>query len=179
MRIRSLMLILIVAWPSSSGYSQEGVELNSAELRIRVYELLSYQCGADDIEDRFRLEISKLGQEVQPLLVSVMRDGLPEEIRRDAQVQAERRYARRQAWLKENGEELFGDETERLSAQTSESYIADALRQVDILFRENAVRGLGVIGNTEAARAIEASLEQDPSLSGLAESALQEIGQRN
>lgn len=179
MRLRNLLLLFVLSWLSSGVYGQEGIEPNSAELRARVFELLSYQCGADDVEDQFRLQISKFGPEIQPVLMSVMRNGLPEEARRKAQKQAERRFEQRQAWLRENGEELFGSETERLSAQTSETYVADQLRQIDILFRENATRGLGVIGNEEAARAIETVQEQDPKLRALAEVALREIDQRN
>jgi len=176
---KNLVLLLILALPNVSVHGQEVAEVTNAVLRSQVYELLTYQCGADEVEDQFRLSITKLGQEIQPLLISVLSNGLPEEIRKATQVQAERRFHRRQAWLRENGEELFGDETEQISAQSSEEFVVDAVRQINMLFRENAIRGLGVIGNEEAANAVQAALAQDAGLKFLAERALSEISQRD
>lgn len=179
MHKRNLLVMLLLSLSCSLVHSQQAARTISTELRNTVYELLTYQCGAQEVEDRFRLQISKLGQDIQPLLVAVLSDGLPDDARRSAQVQAERRFDRRQVWLTENGEELFGDDAERLAGRSKEKYVADAVRRVDVQFRENATRGLGVIGNADAAKAIEAALAQDPSLAILAEIALQEISERD
>ena len=73
----------------------------------------------------------------------------------------------------------FGEDAERLAARTREEYVADTLRRSDIQFRENAIRGLGVIGNNEAAGVLEAASAQDPNVKMLADAALREIAERN
>ncbi len=158
--------------------AQESPAQLSPALRLQVYELLSYQCGAAEVEDRFRLAVSELGPVTEAVFLSVLTEGVPAEIRASRAAHAVIRYDRRQAWLAENGKALFGEDAERLVKRSREDDVAESMRRLDALYRENAVRGLGIVGGTNAAEALRAAATSDPDLTGLAERALDEIRQR-
>jgi hypothetical protein len=88
------------------------------------------------------------------------------------------RYRQQRAWLAENGKQLLGEDASRATELSRVGYIDDVLRRLDVLYRENAVRGLGIVGGTEAAAAVAAASRRDPDLAILAEQAVQEIRQR-
>lgn len=162
----------------TAAFTGMNAQERTGELRAQVYELLTWQCGVRDVEDRFRATIAGIGRDAQPMLVSVLTDGLPADVRQDAERRAGQRFERRQSWLEENGEELFGRDAERISAVDRAEYVADALRRLEVLFRENAIRGLGEIGDRDAAGAIRQAAKQNPDLAALAQAALDRIGDR-
>lgn len=176
MRLQQALFLLMLAFalPAIAHAQHRGAQL-SPSVRAQVYELLSYQCGAADGEDRFRQAVARLGPVVEPLLLSVLTDGAPEEVRNPAADRAASRYSQRQAWLAENGEELLGEDGSRAAELSQAAYVDDVLRRLDALYRENAVRGLGVVGGTEAAAAVAAAARRDPDLAILAHQAAQEI----
>lgn len=176
MRYSALFAVLLIALTViGPAHAQDAAGQLSPAVRAQVYELLSQQCGTADEEDRFRVGVAGLGAAVEPLLLSVLADGLPADVLHAAEDHASERFERRQAWLEENGDRLFGDDAKRLADRSRADYVADAVGRVDTLFRENAVRGLGVVGGAQALAAVRAAAAQDPDLSILADQALNEI----
>ena len=173
--LASLAIALVLSLPVQA---QESAAPLSPELRAKVYELLSYQCGVAEVENRFRLAVAELGPATEPLLLSVLAEGVPAEARESAEKRAAARYERRQAWLAKNRQALSGDDAERLANRSRAEHIAEALRQLDALYRENAVRGLGIVGSARAAAAVEAAVARNPDLAILADQALNQIRQR-
>jgi len=168
-------LMLTIALPLIVQAQDRATELSPA-VRAQVFELLSYQCGAAEEVDRFRAAFARLGPAVEPLLLSVLADGAPEAVRDSAADHAASRYSQRRAWLAEN--KLLGEDARRAAELSRVGYVDDVLRRLDMLYRENAVRGLGIIGGTEAVAAVAAAAGRVPDLAILADQAIQEIRQR-
>ena len=168
---------LFAALSAGSLAQQRPGELTEA-VRTRLFELLSSDCGVEKELLNFNQAITELGVEVAPLLLEVLEDGAPQRIRATVQAEASARYDRRQAWLAENGEELFGEEAKRLSERNRTDHINGVLRRTDILFRENAVRALGIVGEPAAVAAISAAAEREPDLATLAEASVKSIESR-
>jgi hypothetical protein len=59
-----------------------------------------------------------------------------------------------------------------------DGYVDDALRRLNVLYRENAVRALGIVGGTGAVDAMAAAAKRVPDLAVLANRSIQEIRQR-
>lgn len=173
--LASLAISFALLFPA---HAQEDAAQLSPAVRAQVYELLSYQCGVAEVEDQFRSAVAELGPVTEPLFLSVLAEGAPAEIRKSAEERAASRYDRRQAWLAKNGQELFGEDAGRIAERSRADYVADLLRRVDVLYRENAVRGLGIVGSVEAATAIEAAAAGNPDLAILADRAVNEIQER-
>ncbi len=74
---------------------------------------------------------------------------------------------------------MFGEDTKRLSERKRADHIADVLRRTDILFRENAVRALGIVGGPDSVPAISAAVEREPDLAPLADTAVKSIASRS
>lgn len=148
-------------------------------VRARLFELLSSDCGVEKEILNFNRTIADLGVGIAPLLLEVLENGAPETIRKAVQAEASARYNRRQAWLAESGEELFGEDAKRLSERKRADHIADVLRRTDILFRENAVRALGIVGGPDSVQAISAAVEREPDLAPLADTAVKSIASRS
>jgi hypothetical protein len=98
-------------------------------------------------------------------------------VRDSAADHAASRYSQRRE-LAENGNELLGEDASRAAELSRVGYVDDVLRRLDVLYRENAVRGLGIVGGTEAVAAVAAAARRDPDLAILADQAIQEIRQR-
>ncbi len=179
MRLHQTLAFLAIASALSvPSLAQESASQLSPAVRARVLELLSYQCGVAEVEDRFRIAVAQLGPVTEPLLLSVLAEGAPAEVRKPVGDRAASRHARRRAWLAENGREIFGEDTSRLAEKSRADYITEVLRRLDALYRENAVRGLGIVGGLRAATAVETAVARDPNLGILANRALNEIRRR-
>ncbi len=150
-----------------------------ADQRALLYELLSWQCGAADEIDRFRQAIGRLGPAAEPLLRQVLAGGVPAERRQAAAERAAARFREQRAWLAGHPDEpLAAQAAESRLAQDETAYVEDALRRLDALYRNNAVRGLGEVGGPGAAAAIEAAARQNPDLALLGQAAIAAINRR-
>jgi hypothetical protein len=178
MKIHQVLFSLMLAFAVPAiAQPRDPAELDPA-VRGQVFELLSFQCGVAEVEARFRDAMSRLGPTVEPLLLAVLRDGAPEAVRAAAADDAALRYRQQRAWLAEHGKQLLGEDASRPTELNRVGYIDDVLRRLDVLYRENAVRGLGVVGGAQAATAVAAASSRDPDLAILAEQAVQEIRER-
>ena len=119
-------------------------------VRARLFELLSSDCDVEKEVLNFNQADADLAVGIAPLLLDVLKDGAPDTIRKTVQAEASAQYDRRQAWLAEDGEALFGEDARRLSERKRTDHVTDVLRRTDILFRENAVRALGIVGGPDA-----------------------------
>lgn len=179
MRLHQTLASLAVAIALSVPVqAQERAPQISPAVRAMVYDLLSYQCGVAEVENSFRKGVAELGPATEPLFLSVLAGGAPAEVRESVMDRAASRYERRRAWLAENGKELFGENVGSIEQRSPVDYVTDVLRRLDALYRENAVRGLGIVGGAEAAVAVEAAVARNPDLALVADQAVNEIRRR-
>ncbi len=150
----------------------------NASLEAQVFGLLAHQCGSDEIEDDFVLAARALGPDAEPILLSVLENGAPRDVLGRAAQSASRYFDRRQAWLADEGDALFGDDAARLAARDRQSYVAGQVRRTDILYRENAARSLGEVGNPNSIRRLRALSQSSPALEASIEAAIAKIDQR-
>jgi len=174
-----LTLFALFAALSVAGLAQQNLGEPTEAVRARLFELLSSDCGAAKEVLNFNHAVADLAVGITPLLLDVLKDGVPETIRKTVQAEASARYDRRQAWLAEDGEALFGEDARRLSTRKRTDHVADVLRRTDILFRENAVRALGIVGGPDAVAAISSAVEREPDLARLADIAVKSIESRS
>jgi hypothetical protein len=97
-------------------------------------------------------------------------------VRDSAAYHAATRYSQQRAWLAEN--ELRGEDSSRVAELSRDGYVDDVLRRLNVLYRENAVRGLGVVGGAGALKDVAAAAKSVPDLAILADQAIQEIRRR-
>lgn len=151
-----------------------------ATTRIQLFRLLSIDCGVDTGIKDFQAGIANMQANISPLLVQVVREGMPDDIQKTVTDKAERDYQRRQTWLKTNGTTLFDEQTvQRLLTESPEQYRARKLKQLDLRFRENSIRGLQNIGDAGSIDVISEAAVSNPDLSVIADSAITSIRAKN
>ncbi|GEM_PF-2814025 len=151
-----------------------------AQTRAQVFQLLSMDCGVDTGANDFQAGIAKMQMNISPLLVQVVREGMPDDMRKTVADKTERDYQRRQTWLKTNGASLFDEQTvQRLLAESPEQYRERKLKQLNLRFRENSIRGLQKIGNADSIDVISEAAVSNPDLSVIAASAITSIQAKN
>lgn len=166
--------------PSAFDQRLLGPEIRTTDaLLASIYAFLSYQCGADTPDSEFGLAVAQLPREATAIFRTILRDGPPREARAIASDQAQARFERRQAWLRENGQALFGAETERLLARDRAAYVEDALKAVDSQYRQNAIRALSYVGGSDAREAITAAAAARPDLAPMAAIAIDRLNKRS
>ncbi|MDJ0703785.1 MAG: hypothetical protein QNJ46_10940 [Leptolyngbyaceae cyanobacterium MO_188.B28] len=165
--------------PQPSSNNSDIIEQFPNTVSQQVFTLLSLDCGVNGELQRFQDLITELDVDISPLLFLTLREGAPVSVQRNMTSEAQQVFDARQRWLKENGNELFDPETvRRLLAQTQEDYIDETLRVTNLRYQENAIRGLGYVGNAEAIDPILDAAKREPALSILAETAVESINER-
>jgi len=122
--------------------------------------------------------IDAIGVPAKPLLLEILSEGAPAEILNETQEHAEERYRRRQRWLSENGSSIFGDNTAGVDDRDQSQYVESYLRKVNILYTENAIRGLGIIGDEDSIPLLQRLGENNPNLRLIIENAVRLISDR-
>jgi hypothetical protein len=170
-----IALFLVCSWilASEPALAQEA-QLTAAS-HARVLELLALNCSTEGEGLRFRLVISEIGSAAEPLLLEVLERGIPPEIRKRAEEESIRQYAMRQAWLANDGERVFGADAARLAKRSATDFVADALRRLDALFKQNALRALAVAGTPAAIPVIRAAAAREAHLAAPAQDAVAAI----
>lgn len=164
--------------PSPYNRQLSGAELVLVETsRAKVFEFLAFQCGAQTPDSEFGLSVAQLPRDSQRFLLDVLRGGPPAEAREINQAQAAARFERRREWLQSEGEALFADEARSLLDRDREAYVTDHLRSYDALYRQNAARALGFVGDARLIPEMEAVSAARPELTdaiGLATARIRE-----
>ena len=190
--IRTLSFIIFSALYgcANSGVTETGAattydqRLLGPELRaqsavlIATYHFLSYQCGADTPDREFDIAVAQLPEGADRVFISILNDGAPQDARATIRDQAAARFERRQAWLRENGQALFGADADDIARRNRNDYIDDALARTNYQYRENAIRALGYIGGHDALAAVQMAAAQSPALSPIALKAADRIQSR-
>ncbi len=115
--------------------------------RLLVVSWLAEDCEAGE---RFRrlTEITLAGVRLAPVFQEAFTLGPPPRRLDESRANAKTAYEQRQAWLRSDGEKLFGaEETQRLLAETPESYTERQVETVDRGWRERALIALGRLGD--------------------------------
>jgi hypothetical protein len=141
--------------------------------------LLAYDCGSRDEADAFRATALSLGADAERAFLAALQDGAPAPMRAAAEKRLAAQYDALANMLADEGAALARAMEEGGPALPSrEAFIADGLKRLDTRARENAVRGLGAIGGSDAAAAIRKAAEGDADLRPLADAALRELSAR-
>ena len=127
------------------------VELAKLDARARglVINWLEKDCEATEK----RLLIDQLvaqGVRLEPVFREAYRLGPPPERIQKDRAAMKTAYEQRQAWLRENGEQMMGDEARTLLAMTPEAYADRQLENAAVGWRERALMGLGLVGDEKA-----------------------------
>lgn len=119
------------------------------------------------------------GAGAEEIALETLTRGAPDQQRKATREAAKRRYALRATLLASDNDKLFDKRTtERLRATSEQAYVASAEEVLDLIYRENALRALGVFGNAESIPAIEAAVEARPALTLLASDTVEAIRAR-
>lgn len=160
--------------------AQETSTALTPEREARLSALLSQVCEAGDDETRLRKALAEFaGPGAEQFVVQILAQGAPADQRKATREAARRRYAMRAARLAESTDKLFDARTaERLRAVDEETYVRSAVEVIDLVYRENALRALGVFGSKGSLAAIEKAVDSTPSLELLAAEATAAINAR-
>ena len=127
------------------------VELAKLDVKTRglVVNWLEKDCEAAE-KRRLIGQLAALGTRLEPVFWEAYRLGPPpERVQKDRAV-AKAAFEQRQAWLRENGEQMMGDEARTLLATTPDAYADRQLANVAVGWRERALMGLGLVGSDKA-----------------------------
>ncbi|HEX5760591.1 MAG TPA: hypothetical protein VF121_15500 [Thermoanaerobaculia bacterium] len=136
------------AQPPSENRWTELAKLDD-KTRALVVNWLEKDCEAAE-KRRLIDQLVAVGVRLEPVFREAYRLGPPpERIEQDRAV-AKIAFEQRQAWLRENGEQMMGDEARTLLATTPDAYADRQLANVAIGWRERALMGLGLVGDDKA-----------------------------
>ena len=118
----------------------------SKDAQMLVLSWLNRDCGADDklvLEDRLKA----IGAKLEPVFWEAYRLGPSASSLELDRANIQKRYKERQAWLAEEGRQLFGEqETERLMKVSVEQYTLKETANNVVGYKTAAIVGLGVVG---------------------------------
>lgn len=127
------------------------VELAKLDAKTRglVVNWLEKDCEA--AEKRILIDqLTALGVRLEPVFREAYRLGPPPERVQQDRAVARAAFEQRQAWLREYGEQMMGDEARALLATTPETYADRQLANAAVGWRERALMGLGLVGGDTA-----------------------------
>ena len=114
--------------------------------QVLVLDWLNRDCGAEE-KTVLERRLQAIGADLEPVFWEAYRLGPPlASLERD-RTAIGRRYETRQAWLAENGRELFGtQDTSRLLETAKERYVAKEMENLTVGYKTAAILGLGLVG---------------------------------
>ena len=175
----TLLLVLLIGAAQPAVYAQWDATGMSADRQVRLSALLSRVCEAGEEAQLLESFATIGGPGAEQFTLRVLAQGAPEDQRRAAREAARGRYALRSAYLARDTNGPFdAASAERLRAVDEETYVTSAVKTIDLIYRENALRALGVFGSPGAIAAIEAAVEETPSLGLLTAEAVEAIRAR-
>lgn len=120
-----------------------------AKARALVVNWLQKDCEAEE-KRRLIDQLVAQGVRLEPAFREAYRLGPPPERVKQDRAAARAAFEQRQAWLREYGEQMMGDEARALLAVTPEAYANRQLENVTVGWRERALMGLGLVGDDKA-----------------------------
>ncbi len=123
-------------------------ELAKLDVKARdlVVNWLAKDCEASE-KRRLIDDLATLGVRLEPAFREAYRLGPPPERIERARAAAKTAFEQRQAWLRENGERMLGEEARTLLAMTPAAYADRQLANVALGWRERALMGMGLVGD--------------------------------
>lgn len=150
-----------------------------AVVEARLVTRMGQDCGVGEAPDALRRLLAQVGPGAEDVVIEILKDGIPVEIREDTRRSAAEVWRSRSAWLKANrGTELGRRLAPAQDRFTGESFVAHELAGRALVYRENALQALELIGTGKAVPAIERAVAADPRLATRGESALRSIRAR-
>jgi hypothetical protein len=132
--------------PAQSTQARPAFASLSKDAQMLVLSWLNRDCGADDklvLEDRLKAIDAKL----EPVFWEAYRLGPSASSLELDRAHIQKRYKERQAWLAEQGRQLFGkQETERLMTVSLEQYTQKETANIVVGYKTTAILGLGLVG---------------------------------
>jgi hypothetical protein len=126
-------------------------ELAKLDIKTRdlVVTWLEKDCEAAE-KRRLIDQLTAVGVRLEPAFREAYRLGPPPERVQQDRAAAKAAFEQRQAWLRENGEKMLGEEARTLLATTPDAYADRQLANVVLGWRERALIGLGLVGDDKA-----------------------------
>ena len=147
------LLAALLAGRGAEAQSNENRWAELAKLDAKARGLVINWLEKDCEATEKRLLIDQLvaqGVRLEPVFREAYRLGPPPERTKEDRAAAKAAYEQRQAWLRENGEQMMGDEARTLLATTPDDYANRQLENVAAGWRERALMGLGLVGDEKA-----------------------------
>ena len=158
-----LVILLSVMLPPAN--AQTTAKVLTQEQKSELSALLSQVCDVDGQQQWKEALAEYGGPNVETFALHILVRGAPEEQKQRARAAAQNRYGLRAERLAKNTDKLFDAETtKRLQSVDKDSYIAASVRLIDLVYRENALRALGLFGTKNAIPTITAAAQATPSL---------------
>lgn len=177
--VGAVFAIALLALFSPSLQAQTAAPGIAPELRERLTDLLARNCGVGEDARAFLKLIEEAGPALEPFFLQVLAEGAPEGARDLARNAAAQRFAERQRKLEKIGSEFLDPAmVDALRAVDQEEYIGQTLSTLDLTYRENALRGLEVVGSRSVIPAIRDATRAEPSLRLLSDQAIKAIESR-
>jgi hypothetical protein len=127
------------------------VELAKLDVKARALVINWLEKDCEAAEKRNLIDqLTTAGVRLEPVFREAYRLGPPPERVKQDRAVAQVAFEQRQAWLRENGEQMMGDEARTLLETTPEAYADRQLANVAIGWRERALMGLGLVGDDKA-----------------------------
>lgn len=127
------------------------IELAKLDVKTRdlVINWLAKDCEATE-KRRLIDQIVAQGVRLEPVFREAYRLGPPPERIARGRAAAKVAFEQRQAWLRENGERMMGDEARTLLEVSPDAYADRQLANFSQGWRERALMGLGLVGADRA-----------------------------
>lgn len=133
------------------------------DAQMLVLSWLNRDCGADDklvLEDRLKA----IGAKLEPVFWEAYRLGPTASSLELDRANIQKRYKERQAWLAQDGRQLFGaQETERLMKVSVEQYTRKETANIVVGYKTTAILGLGLVGTQGSLIELE-RIAKDPDM---------------
>ena len=145
-----LLVALLASRGAKAQPTGENRWIELAKLDVKARDLVVAWLAKDCEAAERRHLIDNLvtqGVRLEPAFREAYRIGPPPERVERARAAAKAAFERRQAWLRENGEKMLGQEARTLLAITPDAYADRQLANVALGWRERALMGMGLVGD--------------------------------
>ncbi len=151
-------------------------EAQETQLRDRLLGLMSMDCGIGEAAGRFRLAAIQDPSEARAVFLQVLQSGPSANRMAQAKQQAEARFDRYLAWAKRNADKPHA--ARFLDGTGRDAFVVQAVEDVALQYRTNALRGLELTGIRADRVTIDAAMRRQPRLAQIGQMALKAISKR-
>ncbi|WP_093257021.1 hypothetical protein [Rubrimonas cliftonensis] len=162
MRSALFALVLAVAPLHAAAQSSEGLR--------HLLALMANDCAIGGARERFRLAAEADPAAARRLFVATLEAGPPAETLDSVRAAAAADHERLAAWAERNRDKAHARAF--LADGGQGAYVTRAVRSIELVFRGNAIMGLGLVGRSDDRALVASVVSEDPRYEALARNAL-------